>query len=119
MGSLTLGRQYDPHLDIVAPFSAAWQFEGYLGTHPDDVDNLLSTRRLNNSIKYVMPAFHGLSAEALYSVGGVAGSVVRDQAWSLAAGYDGGPLKAGVGYLAIRNPNVSFWCESKHTWRDG
>ncbi|MDT8843645.1 porin [Paraburkholderia fungorum] len=108
-GRLTLGRQYDPHLDIVAPFSAAWQFAGYLGTHPDDVDNLLSTRRLNNSIKYTMPKLYGLNAEALYSVGGVAGSLSRDQAWSLAISYDGGPVQAGVGYLSVRNPNVSFY----------
>ena len=114
-GTVTLGRQYDPHLEIVGPFSAAWQFEGYLGTHPDDVDNLLSTRRLNNSIKYVSPNFQGLSAEALYSVGGVPGAVGRNQAWSVAAGYDGGPFKAGVGYLTVRNPNVSFYGSNPNT----
>ncbi|WP_233839200.1 porin [Paraburkholderia sp. ZP32-5] len=108
-GRLTLGRQYDPHLDIVAPFSAAWQFAGYIATHAADVDNLLSTRRLNNSIKYTMPKFHGVNAEALYSVGGVAGSVSRNQAWSLAVGYDGGPFQFGAGYLTINNPNVSFY----------
>jgi predicted porin len=109
LGRITLGRQYDPHLEIVAPFSASWQFAGYIGTHPDDVDNLLSTRRLNNSIKYTMPKLYGVSAEALYSVGGVAGSIGRDQAWSLGVGYDGGPVQVGVGYLAIHNPNVSFY----------
>jgi predicted porin len=108
-GRVTLGRQYDPFVGVVSPLSAAWQFGGYLLTHPDDVDNLLSTRRLNNSIKYTLPKIYGLSAEALYSVGGVAGSLSRNQAWGMAVGYDGGPLQAGVGYLTVRNPNVSFY----------
>lgn len=108
-GRFTLGRQYDPHLDIVAPFSAAWQFGGYAATHPGDVDNLLSTRRLNNSIKYTMPKIDGITAEALYSVGGVAGSVARNSAWSLGVAYDGGVFRAGTAYLAVRNPNVAFY----------
>ncbi|MDR5822692.1 porin [Caballeronia sp. LZ043] len=109
LGRVALGRQYDPHLDIVAPFSAAWQFGGYAATHPGDIDNLLSTRRLNNSIKYVMPKIGGITAEALYSVGGAAGSNARNSAWSLGAAYDGGALRAGTAWLSVRNPNVAFY----------
>jgi predicted porin len=109
IGKVTIGRQYDPLVDFVQPLAAAGQWAGYMGAHPDDVDNLVNTNRLNNSIKYTTAAYRGFSAGAAYSVGGTAGHPTQNQIWALGAGYANTVIQVGVGYLNARNPNVSFY----------
>ncbi|MCG1041335.1 porin [Mycetohabitans sp. B8] len=111
-GTVTLGRQYDSVVDYVGPLEAGDQWGGYLAAHPGDLDNFNNTYRTNNSIKYTSPNFAGLTFGGLYSLGGVAGDFSRNQAFSLGAGYMNGPLVLGVGYLNVRNPNVSFFGNS-------
>ncbi|RKF33372.1 porin [Paraburkholderia fungorum] len=108
-GTVTLGRQYDPVVSFVQPFAAGAQWGGYISSHPDDVDNLLNTRRINNSVKYMSRSYGGFNFGGLYSLGGVPGSVGRNQIWSLGAGYTAGSLALGVGYLNARNPNFSYF----------
>lgn len=81
-GKVTLGRQYDMGVDFVAPYTAN-RYLGYFAAHPDDLDNLNQTVRLNNSIKYVSPEYHGLSAGIVYAFGGKPGSVSTQQIVSL------------------------------------
>ncbi|MCP3712707.1 porin [Paraburkholderia sp. CNPSo 3274] len=73
------------------------------------MDNLDATNRLNNSIKYVSPAFSGFNVAGMYSFGGVAGSVSQNQAWSFAGAYNGGSLSAGVAITHIDSPNYTFF----------
>ncbi|MBN3754754.1 porin [Paraburkholderia sp. Tr-20389] len=109
IGSFTLGRQYDVDADFVGPFEAGTQWSGNVGAHPGDLDNFNNTVRTNNSIKFKSLSYAGFSFGAMYSLGGVAGDVTRNQAWSVGAGYTNGPLALGVGYMNVRNPNVSFF----------
>jgi predicted porin len=111
-GTVTLGRQYDSVVDYVGPLEAGDQWGGYIAAHPGDLDNFNNAYRINNSIKYTSPNFAGLTFGGLYSLGGVAGDFSRNQAFSLGAGYTNGPLVLGVGYLNVRNPNVSFFGNS-------
>ncbi|BBU33516.1 porin [Caballeronia pedi] len=108
-GTVTAGRQYDPLVNYVQQFAASGTFAGYMGSHPDDLDNLTNTNRINNSIKYESATYGGFKASALYSFGGVAGSVTQNQIWGLGAGYTGTSFAAGVGYMNARDPNVSFY----------
>jgi predicted porin len=108
-GTVTAGRQYDPMIEFVQPFSASGTWAGYMGAHPDDLDNLTNTNRINNSVKFTSANYGGFSAEALYSFGGVAGSETQNQIWALGAGYTGGSFAFGAGYLNARDPNVSFY----------
>ena len=108
-GAVTLGRQYDPVVSFVQPFAAGAQWAGYISSHPDDIDNLLNTRRINNSVKYISRTYAGFNFGGLYSFGGVPGSVGKNQIWSLGAGYTAGSLALGVGYLNSRNPNFSYF----------
>ena len=108
-GAITLGRQYDTNADFVGPFEAGNQWAGNVGAHPGDLDNLNYTVRTNNAIKFTSVSYGGFSFGGMYSFGGVAGDVTRNQAWSAGAGYVNGPLSLGVGYLNVRNPNVSFF----------
>ncbi|WP_250481226.1 porin [Caballeronia sp. GAOx1] len=108
-GTVTAGRQYDPLVNYVQPFAASGNFAGYMGSHPDDLDNLTNTNRINNSVKFESASYAGFKASALYSLGGVAGNATQNQIWGLGAGYTGGAFAAGVGYLNARDPNVSFY----------
>ncbi|WP_175687564.1 porin [Burkholderia multivorans] len=108
LGTVTLGRQYDPLVESTQQFSAPY-WAGYMSSHVGDVDNLANTNRINNSIKYTSPDFHGLRAGALYSFGGVAGNQTQNQVWSLGASYNGGLVGVGAGYVNARNPNVSLY----------
>ncbi|KVT37175.1 porin [Burkholderia multivorans] len=108
-GTVTLGRQYDSVVDSVGLLEAGDQWGGYLAAHPSDNDNFNNTNRVNNAIKYTSPVFHGLTATALYSLGGVSGHTGRNQIWSAGASYTNGPLSMGAGYLNVRNPNTSFY----------
>jgi len=108
-GKVTLGRQYDAVVDFYAPLLAAPQWGGYMAEHPGDLDNASNTRRINNAIKYTSPTVAGLTFSGLYSLGGVAGSVTRNQIWSVGGGYAAGPFTVGAGYLNARDPNTSFF----------
>ncbi|WP_133650650.1 porin [Paraburkholderia flava] len=111
-GTVTLGRQYSSEADYVNPLAAGatWAASGAgYGTHPADLDNLNNSNRVNNAIKYQSTVWNGLSFAAFYSFGGQAGSVARNQIWSLGAGYTSGPLTLAAGYLYVNRPNFSFW----------
>ncbi|PLZ02848.1 porin [Burkholderia sp. WAC0059] len=108
-GALTFGRQYDVNADFVGPLEAASQWAGNIGAHLGDMDNLNDAWRINNSVKYTSAVYHGLSFGALYGLGGVPGSVGRNQAWSVALRYAQGPLVLAAGYNNVRNPNVSVF----------
>ena len=95
--------------DYVSPISSVVQWGGYITSHPDDLDNLASTNRQNNAIKFATPNWRGLSASALYSFGGVAGNLSQNQIISAAVLYTGGPLVMALGYLNAFDPNISLW----------
>jgi predicted porin len=108
-GTVTAGRQYSSMVDYVSPISSILQWGGYMTAHPDDVDNLAMTNRQNNALKLGTPVWNGFSANALYSFGGVAGNTSENQIITAAAGYTGGPLRVGVGFLSAFDPNISMW----------
>ncbi|REE07095.1 putative porin [Paraburkholderia sp. BL27I4N3] len=109
VGTLTLGRQYDPVVDLYGPFLAAPQWGGYMSSHPSDLDNALNTRRINNSIKFRSNSYRGLTVEAMMTLGGTPGSFSNNWIWGGGAAYANGPFSIGAGYLNIRNPNTSFF----------
>ncbi|HVE06663.1 MAG TPA: porin [Paraburkholderia sp.] len=108
-GTITLGRQYDSVVDYVGLFEVGDQWGGFYTAHPGDLDNINNTNRVNNAIKYTSKNYGGLTFGGVYAPGGVAGHTGQNQIWSLGSAYYNGPLGLGVGYLNIRNPNVSFY----------
>jgi predicted porin len=111
-GTLTLGRQYDSVVDYIGPLTVGDQWGGTIGSHPGDLDNFDNSQRTNNAIKYASVNYAGVTFGGMYSLGGIAGNVTQNQVWSLGAGYTNGPLALGVGYLNVRNSNVSFFGNS-------
>ncbi|MFP3520644.1 porin, partial [Pseudomonas sp. SIMBA_077] len=63
-GTLTLGRQYDPLVDLVQPLTGD-NFFGSTFTTPGDVDNNDNSSRTNNAIKYVSPVWGGFQFEGM------------------------------------------------------
>ncbi|SDC95311.1 porin [Paraburkholderia lycopersici] len=108
-GAVTLGRQYDSVVDYVEAYVAAAQWASHRAAHPGDLDNLNNSVRTDNAVKYASPNFGGFTFGGLYSFGGQPGSMSRNQVYSLGASYSGGPVSLGVGYLNVRNPNVSYF----------
>jgi len=105
-GTFTMGRQYDPVVDLVQPLTADNYF-GSTFTTPGDVDNNDNSSRTNNAIKYVSPVWSGFQVEGMYAFGGVAGATGAGQSWSGAASYGIGPFSAAAGYLRMENGNTA------------
>lgn len=111
-GTVTLGRQYSTSFTTVGSLEAGgtWATPGVgYGAHPGDADNLDSSNRINNAIKYQSVNYKGFSFGGLYSLGGKTGEFTQNEIFDLSAAYANGPVKLAVGYLFAKDPNFSFW----------
>lgn len=101
LGTLTLGRQYDPVVDLVQPITA----DGYGAAFstPGDADNNDNTLWVDNAVKYASPNYAGFQYELLYALGGVAGNTTSGQTYSAAALYGNGGFSFAVGYFFAKN----------------
>jgi len=105
-GTITMGRQYLVSSDFVSSLTMnSWA--GGLGTHPMDLDNLDSSHRADNTIKYMSANYGGFQFGGTVSPGGIAGKLGKDLVWSVGAGYNNGPLAAGVSYTSSRDTKTS------------
>lgn len=102
-GTLTLGRQYDPTLDMWSPFAAAGNWLGDFGAPPYDNDNADWDYRIQNSVKYVSPTYGGFKGEVLYGLSNQAGGFARNRVYSAAMQYQAGAFSAAVAYLKANN----------------
>jgi predicted porin len=101
-GTVTLGRQYDPLIDLVQGITEDNYFGSVFAT-AGDVDNYDNSFRVNNAVKYTSPVYRGLQVETMYSFGGVAGSTGSEQSYSAAVSYTNGPLAVAGGYFYAAN----------------
>jgi predicted porin len=107
VGTLMMGRMYDPLVDVIQPTTFNGQ-GGAFFSHPSDLDNTDDGFRVNNSIKYVSPRWHGLAAEAMYAFGGVAGSFGRNSTIAAGASLQTGSVYLGAAYFFAKNPATQF-----------
>lgn len=121
-GSVTLGRQYDPLIDLIQPLTNDGAFGSAFAT-PGDMDNYDNSYRTDNSIKYASPVISGFQISGMYAFGGTPGSTGTGQTYAVAAAYNNGPLGLGAGYFRATsngtaatfdglNPNASFAIDS-------
>jgi predicted porin len=103
-GTVTLGRQYDPLVDMVQPLTADNYAEYF--TTPGDVDNNDNSSRTNNAVKYVSPVWSGFQFEGMYAFGGVAGATGSGQSWAAAATYGIGAFNVAAGYFRLDNAST-------------
>lgn len=102
-GTVTLGRQYDEIVDMLARIDASLQWGIYFA-HAGDVDNTSGSVRINNAVKYTSPTFRGVTFAGLYGFGGQPGSLSQQSTSSAGMSYNEGPLYLGAAYLYMKNP---------------
>jgi predicted porin len=112
LGTVTLGRQYDPLVDMVQGITGDNYWASIVGT-PGDVDNYDNSSRVNNGVKYVSANYAGLQFEGLYGFSNGAGTTGQGQTWSGAVAYNNGPLGLAAGYYYTSNPSAG---RSAFTW---
>lgn len=105
-GTVTVGRQYDPLVDLIQPLTEDDTYGSAFAT-PGDIDNYDDSSRVNNSIKYTSPTYAGLQVSAMYAFGGDAGETSGGQTYAIAALYSHGPLNLAAGYLRANNDGTS------------
>ena len=109
-GTVTLGRQYSASNDATSSFAsgADWAASGLgYGTRAGDVDNVDTSNRILNAIKYTSPNYRGVTVGILYSLGGQAGQFSRNAVTDAAVSYVNGPLKLGASYNFTKDPYYS------------
>ncbi|RQR74795.1 porin [Burkholderia sp. Bp9015] len=106
-GSVLLGRQWDIFGDYLWQANASNRFGGVIATHPGDVDNLDSSYKTNNAVKYLSPSFNGFSFGGVYGFGNQAGSMSRNAMWSTGVHYQNRSLNLGAGYANFNRINTA------------
>jgi Outer membrane protein (porin) len=108
-GTIRLGRQYDLSYETLGAYAAPNRFDGGLGAHPGDVDNLWGDFNISNAVKYTSPNLYGFTFGALYGFGNNAGDFTRSQTTNFVATYATGPFSGSVGYLKVNDPGITAW----------
>ncbi|MDR5857795.1 porin [Caballeronia sp. LZ062] len=104
-GTVTLGRQYDPSVDMVQGLTAD-NYWGAAFATPGDVDNYDNSLRVSNAVKYVSPVFSGFQFEGIYGFSNLAGATGQGMTWGGAATYANGPFSIAASYLSVNNPSA-------------
>ncbi|MGI4861693.1 MAG: porin [Janthinobacterium lividum] len=101
-GTVTLGRQYDPLIDLIQGMTADNYFGSVFAT-AGDVDNYDNSFRVNNAVKYTSPVWSGLQFEMMYSFGNLSGTTGAENTYSGAVAYNNGPIGLSAGYIKMTN----------------
>jgi len=104
-GTLTVGRQYDPLIDLIQPLTNDGTFGSTFAT-PGDMDNYDNSFRTGNALKYTTPNLGGLQAAAMYALGGRPGGSAG-RTYAFAAAYRQGAFGVGAGYFYAHSANGS------------
>jgi predicted porin len=106
-GTLTLGRQRDPTLDMWSGFTAAGSTIGDLSAHPFDNDNADWDYQIQNAVKYVSPTYRGFTGEAMYGFSNDAGAFATNRIYSAAGSYKMGAFAAALAYMRTDSGGVN------------
>ncbi|MBN3807670.1 porin [Paraburkholderia sp. Ac-20347] len=106
-GTVTAGRQYTASNDATSSFASGndWAASGLsYGTRAADVDNVDTSNRIQNSVKYTSPRIGGITLGVLYGFGNVAGNFGQNSVKDVSLAYAYGSLKLGASYMFTKNP---------------
>lgn len=106
LGTFTLGRQYDPLVDLLGPLTANGNWAGSLLSHVYDNDNTDNSIRVSNSAKFVSNKFAGFTFEGMYAFSNQAGGFAENRLYGFSGQYQSGPITAVGAYLQV-NGNAS------------
>ncbi|KKB61593.1 hypothetical protein WM40_22240 [Robbsia andropogonis] len=103
-GTVTLGRQYESVVDYLAPLAlTGGGYGGTLAAHPYDNDNLNSSIRVNNTIKYTSVNYNGLKFGGEYGFSNAAGGFSNNRAYSGGVSYQYAGFNFAGAYTQLNN----------------
>lgn len=116
LGKLTLGEQYDFMIDSLLRFDNSIYIAGLYGFREGPFSKLgipgnasgdanfdrMSGTAMSNTVKYTSVNYDGFRFGAMYSFGGVAGSVAADNGESFGVNYAYGAFSFGLAYTDQR-----------------
>ncbi|MBN3856714.1 porin [Paraburkholderia sp. Ac-20340] len=102
-GTLTLGRQLDPSIDLFSDTTGVGRFAGSVASHPFDNDNTNWDFRVNNAVKYVSPTVRGFTVEGMYALSNTTIGQASNRLYSAGFDYLQQGLKIAVVYLKANN----------------
>jgi predicted porin len=111
-GTLTMGRQIAGSFFAVGSMESGgdWAAAGTgYGAHPGDMDNLDTSNRIANALKFQSLTYGGFTITGTYGFGGKSGEFSQNSVWDMGATYINGSFRLAVGYLFVKDPNFSFW----------
>ncbi|KXV01866.1 porin [Caballeronia megalochromosomata] len=106
-GTLTFGRQYDAIVGTLQTMTSNGAWGGVMFSHPYDNDNTDNYLRVNNSVKYTSPYFHGFTGIAMYAFSNAAGDFSNNRMWSVGSIYTQGPFSIAAAYSLYDRPGVN------------
>jgi predicted porin len=104
-GKFTMGRQYEPMIDLVGTLGGNFVLSE-VAAHPGDIDNFDHSSRSNSSLKYQSPTIGGFKLEGLYAPGGQPGNLSLQSSSGFGVQYAGGPLLWGIAYSHADNQKI-------------
>ena len=105
-GTITLGRQYESVVDFLAPLAlTGGGYGGTIAAHPYDNDNLNSSIRVNNTIKYTSVNYNGLKFGGEYGFSNAAGGFSNNRAYSGGVSYQYAGFNFAGAYSQFNNSN--------------
>ncbi|QCP49185.1 porin [Trinickia violacea] len=107
LGTVTLGYQYDPIHDYLAPFTMTGGAGGTAFAHPFDNDNANNSHLARNAVKYESPSFGGLTFGGMYALSNAAGQFANNRAYGLGASYRNGSFNAGAAWLHVNGAGAT------------
>jgi len=109
IGTLTLGHQTPFNIDVLSPFSTAYQAQSWYAFHPGNIDELADTGVVpyDNSFKFRSADFYGFTVGAMMGLGNTT-NFATGRNYSLTATYANGPFNAGAVYSneSDRTPSI-------------
>ena len=106
-GTLTVGRQYDPLVDLLGPLTANGNWAGSLLSHVYDNDNTDNSIRVSNSAKFVSNKYAGFTFEGMYAFSNQAGGFADNRLYGFAGQYANGPVTVVGAYLQVNGSDTT------------
>jgi general bacterial porin, GBP family len=106
-----MGRGNDFGADYVGPLLFSRQWEGGMGAHVGESDNLYNLSHLTNTAKYTTSHINGLVLGGTYAFSNQASRTggagfANDRACTFGVRYQNGPLVAAASYLEVNQPTA-------------
>ncbi|VVE64669.1 porin [Pandoraea captiosa] len=111
IGSLTIGRQFDSLPTIMQGIASTSEWGGTISAHAGNADNLSSSFKSSNAVKFTSVAYRGLVTSATYAfsnsanTGNGSSGFAVNRMMSAGTSYSNGPVRLSAAYFLADRPD--------------